>query len=274
MRTLDKPKIVMFAEGRVAISSMVDSLKNSYPDISIYYASAQDIIHNPWVLNENTLFFVMPGIMGEDCHYYDVLGDQGNENIIAYVESGGVYVGSCAGANYACTTIKYAPPWREDAKQQKGLALFNGHAYGPASPQSQQPTEDNPLNDVITVELSLHDGQLLRTAYGNGPALTNITDEYNLTVLARYKNVAGMPPSIAHTPFGKGMALFLGALPEISSTHGPQRPSTTPSAPHDHMRKIAQDLAPYEPARQKLWDTIIDVINIHNKKRSFSPCPA
>lgn len=73
---------------------------------------------------------VMPG--GADKPYCEKLNGQGNKNIRAFIENGGRYYGTCAGAYYGAATLLFDeqnPIGR--INETRELKLFNGEARGP-----------------------------------------------------------------------------------------------------------------------------------------------
>ncbi|MCB9989402.1 MAG: hypothetical protein H6868_08760 [Rhodospirillales bacterium] len=277
---MPRKKVVVFAEGHVAINSLIRSLQDSFYGISIQYATASAMQSDPTLLDQDTLAFILPGIIGEECHYYDVLGDEGNKAIRQYVEDGGTYMGLCAGAYYACETIEYAPAWGNKKTQKPGLNFFNAVARGPVTPDAPHPTPENEYNDLSVLQIFKENGDTIGVCYGNGPALENAIDD-NLHVIARYKGVKDTPISIARKPVGKGQALFVGVVPEISSKHGIANISTHNVVElNNDIARIVMALHPHEEERATLWQELVDIIKDHNAERGRCqrwggrPCPA
>ena len=86
---------------------------------------AEDILAGKWQDGCDLLAF--PG--GADRPYMDKLNGRGNDLIRDYVESGGRYLGVCAGAYYACRRIDFTGvDLRVTADRE--LAFFPGTAVG------------------------------------------------------------------------------------------------------------------------------------------------
>lgn len=73
--------------------------------------------------------WVMPG--GADCFYLEHLKGRGNEAIIQFVKSGGCYLGICAGAYYAASSILFNINTSNEIKGKRPLKFFEGIAQGP-----------------------------------------------------------------------------------------------------------------------------------------------
>src|SRR5438094_10662812 len=65
---------------------------------------ADDIKHDA-ALFDDAVLFVMPG--GADLPFCEALSGAPNKRIRRFVEGGGVYLGICAGAYYACREIAF-----------------------------------------------------------------------------------------------------------------------------------------------------------------------
>jgi glutamine amidotransferase-like uncharacterized protein len=88
---------------------------------------AEEIIQGNW--RKNARCFVMPG--GADVPYGHALNGPGNAMIRDYVESGGVYVGICAGAYYAARRIEFDENGPQEVLGSRELGFFPGTVIGP-----------------------------------------------------------------------------------------------------------------------------------------------
>lgn len=151
-------------------------------------------------LNElcDILVFV-GGWSSEYCHYIE-----NHANIRSYVENGGCFVGFCAGAYYASSTMLW-----KGSHLDYPLKLFSGTAAGPLSIGWGKPSEIE-LNKEITFNLEFED--TLEIWYFDGPCFTGIS-EPSTQVLARYRD-NGEAAVIAFS-FGNGRVLLSGPHPEL-----------------------------------------------------------
>jgi len=252
----------IYAGENVSTGGLQTSLKRSFTGAVIDSVTATQIKTDK-TLDFRTLAFFLPGIIGEDSPYLSELGEEGNQAIRDYVESGGVFVGICAGAYYACSRIVYNPPWRAEEKtSEPGLDFFNGLAKGPPKGLAKESTQAR-YSDCRLVNVSYTDkeGETKTTGilYGNGPALYPDQDD-GLMVLARYADVPGNPIAIAAQKTGKGLAIFLGVLPEMGTL------DIKAIAQFEALNELNETLRPHEGGRQEIWDMIVDLIKAHNIK--------
>lgn len=264
MTAISNKKFTVFSEGPVAIGSLIHSLLGSFSNTAIMRAQSADIKHRAQTLDQNTLAFVLPGITGEHSPFLSLLGREGNYRIRRYVEEGGVFIGFCAGAYYACEDIAYHTPWGLSKSQKPGLDFFRATAKGPQIHLGRQSLADDRWSDVMLTKIQYNDGSnKSRTAhicYGNGPALTRIRDD-DVTAIAHYEDVPGNPVAVASRRIGKGLALFVGVHPEI-------RPldirNDSTSGNLDHAKNLGARLLRHEPQRQAFWNHLMQIVLKHN----------
>ena len=118
----DGPGTADVEDYRVALASVL-------PDNTTFaFLGPYEIISNAF--SEYCTLFVMPG--GADTPYCKALNGTGNKNIRAFVEAGGCYYGTCAGAYYAAENLLFDeqnPARKINATRE--LAFFLGQARGP-----------------------------------------------------------------------------------------------------------------------------------------------
>lgn len=161
---------------------------------------------------DNTAFdgadiFVMPG--GADLPYCRKLNGAGNKNIRAFVENGGIYLGICAGAYYACRDIEFHKGRADEICGPRELALIDATAVG--SLPDLAPYYDDKLRTVAPIKL-LADDEI--TAYYHGGCKFNLHQE--AIVHARYA-IEGLPAAIIEKKISQGRAILSGVHLEISA---------------------------------------------------------
>ena len=178
--------------------------------------NATQIIGGEW--KTNAAAFLMPG--GADLPYCKKLNGLGNKQIKEYVESGGIYIGFCAGAYYGA---RYCDFHRGDHERgyevlgERELSFFSGSAVGPTlAPYTYGSENGARIADIEWV----HDVSLCNrsSVYFNGGChFPDIQHYDNITVLARYnnKNAKGFP-AIIECRVKKGKAILSGVHPEDS----------------------------------------------------------
>ncbi|MFO7941927.1 MAG: BPL-N domain-containing protein [Bacillota bacterium] len=129
-----------------------------------------------------------------------------HEAIGDFVAEGGVYLGTCAGAYYAATTVVW------DGESQEGATgLFSGSAIGPeasfggwGNPTEIVDEEDTPFGDAGEDSREMY--------YMDGPYLVPERPE-EVRVLARY--AANGEAAVVAEEFGRGSVVLMGPHPEM-----------------------------------------------------------
>ena len=78
---------------------------------------------------EKAHLFVIPG--GRDLPYVNLLHGKGTERIRSFVESGGSFLGVCAGAYFASSYVEFDKGGPLHVEGERELQLFPGKAIGP-----------------------------------------------------------------------------------------------------------------------------------------------
>jgi glutamine amidotransferase-like uncharacterized protein len=101
---------------------------------------------------------------GYDLGYLECLGEHGCLEIRKFVQSGGFYLGICAGAYFASNYIEFDLNGELEVKGERFLKLFNGKAIGPLN-KFQYVDNDN---YSIAARILLNDIDLNLYQYLNG----------------------------------------------------------------------------------------------------------
>ncbi len=166
----------------------------------------------PLEVNSNELknYYQAIYFPGGDAFYYkQAVNQNGIEHIRELVNSGGAYIGICAGAYFACDSIEW-----EGEEYDYPLDLFNGKAAGSINAISPWPdykmtainmNPDNPINKYEpAAEVTLYYGG--PAFYPKPEAVIDTTawwDEYN------------NENAIINFSYGQGRVLLIGPHPEI-----------------------------------------------------------
>lgn len=185
--------------------------------------------------------FVMPG--GADLPYCKKLNGKGNQNIRAFVENGGTYLGICAGAYYGCRAIEFHKGRSDEILGERELAFTDAVAYGSLSEIA--PPYDDTLKTAAITQLLLSDGRAIHAYYHGGCAFRIGKDSSK--VLARYAMLDSQPPAVISNQVGHGRVILSGVHLETSAYDVARHPA--PSAPEEQRR---QDL--FKAAQSKLQD--------------------
>ena len=133
------------------VTGIQEILSNKY---TIKLINSTDIITNN-ILSTCTLL-VMPG--GADKPYCEALNGEGNKRIKQFIQSGGSYLGICAGAYYASTIVLFDENGPDTISEPRELELYHGMARGPLFKQFN-PTS---IESVAAVNITLIDQTLVK----------------------------------------------------------------------------------------------------------------
>lgn len=207
------------------------------------YCDAGDI--KSGVLNDDVRLFVMPG--GADLYYCEKLNGAGNDAIRQYVESGGRYLGICAGAYYACHDIEWAKGTGQDICGPRELAFYEGTATGPLY-HLMQDIDGSWLGAADIV----YDGAATAVSYAAGPYFSEPAD--NTAVLARYSTGE---PAIIELAVGKGRAILSGLHIERIMPHAEVIFYKHRNASADYEQAIFAKLARHTEGQKKIWNGVL-----------------
>lgn len=178
-------------------------LAQFFREDDVWFVTAEAVIDGR-VLHMADIF-VMPG--GADLPYCEKLDGEGNDNIRAYVEEGGTYLGICAGAYYGCEAIEYHKGGDDEICEPRELAFAPVTAVG-SIPALAKPYD---LTLESAAVITLKNG--LQTYYHGGPyfrldSMVEVLAYYDLPFLA---------PAIIRTKVGKGTAILSGVHFEVGA---------------------------------------------------------
>ncbi len=198
--------------------------------------SAQDLIHSDW--ESHATLLIMPG--GRDRLFHAALQGKGNAKIRSFVEKGGIYLGLCAGAYYACSSIEFDKGNPLEVCENRELQFFPGTAIGPAYGKGTF-QYDTP-STIRAAKLTTPIGTF--HAYHNG-GCTFSGDLSLCRILARYLDIEGHPPAIIECSIGQGKAILSGAHLEMGAV------SSTQDSP------LYELFLQSEPLRSLFWEKFI-----------------
>ena len=218
-----KPQILTYidagtSDGTARLMRMIGQqlLPGAY---EIRAVMADDLRHDAALFDDAALF-VMPG--GADLPYCAALNGAPNARIRRFVEQGGVYLGICAGAYYACRELAFHAGTegaicgaRElnfvDAVAIGSLPQLTGGVAYDATPRSATAAEIRTTHSLTAAPTTLY-------AHYHGGCRFDFGDATNhaARILAVYTGIEGNPPAIVSASVGKGCAILTGVHLEIS----------------------------------------------------------
>ena len=222
----------------------VKCLLNSLSQLSKYYQlktiDSQFLSIQEWESDASLL--IMPG--GRDVPYHQELKGNPNKKIQNFVRNGGAYLGLCAGAYYACSTIEFEKGHPLEIVEKRELSFFPGIAQGPAYGAGKFAYNSSSGALIAPLMLSTSEHS---SAYFNGGCLFTPTTE-SITILAKYEDLPKQPPAIIYTQFGNGNVVLSGVHPEFTSS----------GLPLSHPFK--SKLASLEAEHQKLFKWLLSFL--------------
>lgn len=179
-------------------------LTQKYGSVNVRFVDASDILNG--ALTHRTQAFFMPG--GASRYVAEKLNGQGNHLIRSYVASGGVYVGICAGAYYACRRTE----WNDGASQvfhiDNELAFCPAVAVGDLRCFKTSTGKSAAITTIITSKQKSHD-----VLYWQGPVFHHL--DTSITQHAWYKDVTDQPCAVISGNYGQGSYLLISPHLEI-----------------------------------------------------------
>ena len=193
--------------------------KNCSKDVKVRQIYANEIVNSDaW--HKDTLLFAMPG--GADLPYCKKLNGKGNASIRKFVETGGTYLGICAGAYYGAQSIRFNPDTKDAIIEERELSFFQGCASGSIY-ELAEPYKKHCLKCAKVVKIALKqyeqcdNSEIYHILYWGGPKFEANNNEGDFEVIARYLDLP-RPNNIAVTKIrvGKGIAILCGLHPEYT----------------------------------------------------------
>mmetsp|Transcript_32468 Transcript_32468/g.47696 ORF Transcript_32468/g.47696 Transcript_32468/m.47696 type:complete len:263 (-) Transcript_32468:29-817(-) len=189
-------------------------------DITVTTIDHKQLIHDSW--EEDTRLLVFPG--GRDIPYDRRLRGEGTAKIRNFVQSGGKFLGICAGAYFASKEVIFEKDTPMQVHETRDLEFFPGAAIG---------TIYSNLQFVYGSETGAHASEISTTTttkatkekeksenlhvYYNGGCVFHQAESFpSVTVLSRYQDVENQPPAIINCKVGQGNAILSGVHFEVS----------------------------------------------------------
>lgn len=207
----------------------------------------------PW--EESCAALVVPG--GADLPYCAALGADGCARIRRFVESGGSYVGLCAGAYFGSQRCEFDAGGPLEVLGARHLALFPGTAVGSVFPGFDYRSEAGAVAARVAVEGT--EGLEIRAYVNGGPRFVTSAGEDaaglpGVRVLARYADAPGDASAAAaavRCAVGDGVAVLCGPHPETTAA------CLEGAAPAAYVRRLRQALADGDAGRERLWTLLL-----------------
>lgn len=222
--------------------SLISALQSR--DIIAQMVDAQDIIDGALDVFDA---FIMPG--GADLYYCEKLNGAGNDKIRRYVEDGGIYIGICAGAYYACNSIDWN---KGEIAGKRELAFMDTKAVGPVFDFLEDKDIEKSWYNAVPLQWG---EQKFLTLYAAGPVFENLSDD--VEVYASYEH----GPAVIAQRVGKGAVVLSSPHIEICGDAFLRGRYDHKSKSAAHENKIAQMMLRDADLQNEFLDSILKEIN-------------
>jgi len=208
------------------------SSEGLYNAIHLLSPHSKTVTVFPQHLRRETLkkydILVLPGIIGEDSPYPQILSQNKMDQIIKTVEEDGLTVWtSCAATYYLFDRLSYLKR-NGQKKEFKGAGIIKGYAEGPAYTHLTRRNFNNAAHhDLVLAQIAWPDQhRIFRLLDINGPALHLVGNNGLTREFLYYANVPQNPTAGFVKQIGKGKIVGLSFHPELTLHH--------PNLPQSH----------------------------------------
>lgn len=193
------------------------TMEQMFPDSEVVTVYPQ---HLRTHVLKNYDLLVMPGIIGENSPYPEILPQFKADQVISCMEENGLVLWTSCAATYYCFEKMLYLKRNGQFKMMEGLGLIKGLASGPAYQNvTRKNFEHSSNHDRVLAELSLtNSNSIFRALDINGPALYPHAESLVNSFL-RYSNIPDQPVAGFTKKIGKGLILGLSSHPEFTLDH-------------------------------------------------------
>lgn len=183
---------------------------------------------------------IMPG--GADVHYARKLKGEANKKIREFVETGGSYLGICAGSYYGASSIEFDKGGPLEVIGDRELGFFSGKAIGPTLAKYDYKSNSG----ARAADIKLDSGEHIRLYSIGGAYFENAQNFSGVSIIGSYypENL----PTILHIQHGRGTVI-------LSGVHFEYNPSLL-DASDPYQAPLIPILSEDESERQKLSNRI------------------
>lgn len=200
-------RVLIYNDEGVSAFSLKETLRTFRPlSDEIEVVDHHYLIEKEW--GKKTKLLVIPG--GRDIPYDRNLRGKGTKKIRQFVEKGGSYLGSCAGAYFGCNEVIFEKGKPLEVHEKRDLKFFPGAAVGTLY--------DIPFcyvsrKGLHPAEISF-EGKIFNLYYNGGCSFKDAEHYPSVKVLARYED-AQHQSAIIHCKVGKGNVILSGVHFEV-----------------------------------------------------------
>lgn len=212
------------------VQQAMSGIRSASPKYKVSTIQPSELLHKDW--ERETALLVIPG--GADLPYTQVLNGVGTARIRKFVESGGAYLGICAGAYFAGARVEFGLYDPSTAiVGDRELAFFPGTIHGPTlAPYSPYDLSGARAAIIDTESDSFH------VFYLGGGEFVDADNFGNIAVLARYHERSA---AIIECLVGQGKAILTGVHletdPWLLPSDDPYIKAILPKLEHDNSQR-------------------------------------
>lgn len=209
-----------------------------------------EIAQRKWA--NKAALLVIPG--GADSFYMQYLSGKNNNIIKEFIKNGGSYLGLCAGAYFASTSIEFDKGGPLEVTGARDLALFSGQSIGPVL----APYDYKSCAGCRSAKVNWVDKAKSVYLYYNGGGYFKEADNFpNVKVIAKYKDkIALNLPAIIQIKYGQGIVILSG----VHFEYAPEQAKTYWTRSENDMHKIRMT----NEIRTELIRDVLNKLKIEN----------
>lgn len=221
--------------GGLSVRALLHSLKKSSfaKKYLISTIQADELIYGDW--ENDAALLIVPG--GRDTPYHEKLKGEANSRIRKYIESGGKYLGICAGAYYGSKSIVFEEGEEHEVIAQRELGFFPGKAIGSIYPEV--PFHYQGHHSAHPALLKMGD-ETLHMYYNGGCYFENVESfQEHVQSLAHYEDVGFENASaIVLCQVGKGKAILSGVHFEVGPMFCKEKENVFEKLSQDEEKRV------------------------------------
>jgi len=269
--------------GTRSVQSTIHSLRAALQStITVRTIDTTTLVRGDW--RDDCCLLVIPG--GADLPYCKYLNGTGTQMIREYVESGGCYLGLCAGAYFACKRVEFEVGTPLEVKGDRELAFYPGIARGSLFPGFTYESEEGAVAATIQYldRQSTWQWRECKDYVNGGPAFIHAEEgsiPANFKVLATFRNhAAGLdappaaPAAALACKVGLGKAILCASHPELSTSwlrlpSGAARSDAVGLSNEiltmcHPMKNLTRELENCKLERWRFWLTLLEAAGLSN----------
>ena len=219
---------------------------------NVEYILPEQLITDSW--ETQAALLIIPG--GADIPYAQALNGIGNQKIRSYVESGGSFLGICAGSYYGGEFVDFAKGTALEVQGHRELSFFNGVVRGPVlAPYDYQSNSGARAAQITWKDpLGFQENTSFTVYYNGGGYFVGASTKNQTRVLASY-DIGEEVAAIVECQVGSGRVI-------LSGVHFEYDPNLLDDN-DDYLQQIIPDLRTDNSKRIQLVQHLLERLNLN-----------